>query len=68
MTGSSGQLIEEVVRDVRCNNCGWEGVVDVWIDPEICEAGWTCDACETLHTDDMDAFNSAPDRIERDWL
>lgn len=70
MTGSSGQLIEEVVRDVACGDCSWEGVVDVWIDREIAESGWECADCKAIHTDDEDAFTSAsaPDRIERDWL
>ena len=56
MSGSSGVHADTTVRYEVCSaeletgdTCGWEGNVDVAVDPEIRQAVWDCPDCQTIH-------------------
>jgi hypothetical protein len=60
VSGSSGVAIRSVTKERGCDNCGWSGLIDLVIDPEIDYAGWECPSCLTAH-DESDTLSDGPD-------
>jgi predicted RNA-binding Zn-ribbon protein involved in translation (DUF1610 family) len=54
--------------DRTCDNCGFEGFVDVWVDRGIHATGWTCPDCKAEQSGDLEDLREGyGDRYETEW-
>lgn len=65
---SSGTTVENVVVDVACDDCDFDGEAEVLADYELQAYSWTCPVCLTQHDNvvwDMDVYG---DEYVGEWL